>query len=220
MNKRTGLLGLFLLAFSAMASASTIVWSLSGPDTDVGLHNSYTSGGLTITAYGFSAPVIGATDGNAQLYGKNDAPDDLGLGLDLANDAPHEITGTGFVQLDISQLVGKVTDFMFMMDSVTPPDGWKVLGSNTLGTPGVVLGCTVTNPCPAGSTDETTHTISPFPVGVYKYLSWETTAGTVLLKSVSADTNNQNPAPEPATLALTGLGLLGVGVLGRRRQTK
>jgi hypothetical protein len=212
MNKRTGLIGLILLAFPAMTPASTITWDMSGAG-ELGTSHPFvsSSGNITITAYGFSAPST-----PFDLYSKGLGGDENGLGLDY-DDNINEITGTGFIQLDISQLSGKVTDFMFAMESVTSPDGWKVLGSNTLGVEGVVLACTAAHPCPPGSTDEgVTHTITPFPAAAYKYVTFEATAGTVLLGVISADQNGQNPTPEPATLALTGLGLLGLGAFGRR----
>jgi hypothetical protein len=212
MNKRTGLFGISILAFSAIAPASTITWDMSGAG-ELGTSHAFvsSSGNITITAYGFSAPST-----PFDLYSKGLGGDENGLGLDY-DDGINEITGTGFIQLDISQLAGKVTDFMFVMESVTSPDGWKVLGSNTLGAEGVVLACTLAHPCPPGSMDEgVTHTISPFPVGAYKYVTFEATAGTVLLGVISADQSSQNPAPEPATIALTGLGLLGLGAFGRR----
>src|ERR1700732_2248114 len=123
MNKRAVLLGFLLLLFSARASASTITWNMSGAG-ELGTSRAFvsSSGNITITAYGFSAPST-----PFDLYSKGLGGDENGLGLDY-DDGIDEITGRGFIQLDISQLAGKVTNFRFAMESVTPPDGWKVMG--------------------------------------------------------------------------------------------
>jgi PEP-CTERM motif-containing protein len=211
MGKLTGALGFLLVASSAMAPAATISWNMSGPDIDLGMIKTFTSssGSIPITAYGFSGPAAAA---NAQLFGKNDGGDEVGLGLDLNNDGSHEITGTGFIQLDVSALAGKVTDFMFVMESTTSPDGWKILGSNTLGSIGSSLICSPSVTLCSGTDEGVKHTINPNPVGTFKYLTFEATYGTVLLGVVSADTQS---TPEPATLVLVGAGLLGLGALGR-----
>ena len=98
MKKRIEILGLFLLVFSGLASANTITWTLSGADADFTpcCSHTFTSGGISITAYGFNGT---GTTPNTFLYGRNDLPDDIGLGLDLPNNPSHEITGYGLCSL-------------------------------------------------------------------------------------------------------------------------
>src|ERR1700730_16113465 len=128
MNKRIGIPALFILAFSAAAPAATITWDLSGPDADFGgFSHVFTSntGGVTITAYGFTGS---GTTPDAKLYGRHDSPDDIGLGLNLGAqiDPPNEITGSAFIQLDLTNVIAAhVIDFKFSMDSITGSDAWK-----------------------------------------------------------------------------------------------
>jgi PEP-CTERM motif len=206
MCKRPILLGLFLAAFGTLASASTITWALGGANTDLGTSKVFDSSpsGLTITAYGFSS--AGHT---AEIFGKNGGGDEHGLGLDLSGEPDHEISDSGFLQLDISNLVGHASDFQFAMGSTTGVDAWTVLGSNTKGTPGTTV--------LASGSNEGSHTITP--VGTWNYLAFEATRGDVLLGSVSADSSGIGiqAVPEPGYAGLMGLGLIGTVAFRRAK---
>src|SRR6476469_1440462 len=70
------------LAASSTANATTTI-SLGGPNVKWGNTHVFTSGGLTVTASGFTA-----ANAPTALYGKNGGGDEIGVGL--ANDPSHD----------------------------------------------------------------------------------------------------------------------------------
>jgi PEP-CTERM motif len=98
-----------------------------------------------------------------------------------------------------------VTGLSFTMDSSTGADAWRVFESNSATSLGAQApGLT--------GTDELSHAL---PAG-FDFFNFQATSGNVLIGSISG---NQTAAPEPATLTILGSGLVGMGLLRRRRRT-
>ncbi|MGH9433091.1 MAG: PEP-CTERM sorting domain-containing protein [Terriglobia bacterium] len=187
-----------LLATTGWAGPSQITWNFNTPSGKLSTSQTYTVDGITLTAYGFSS-VNRATD----LFGKNDSGDEEGLGLNgFSND---EIGGSGFVQLDLSQLLLQYNTGYLTIGSVQQGENYDIWISNTLGQLGTEI---ITN----GTLDEV-----QFPVNLVEgspYLGVSAgSSGNVLLSSVSV---NQSQTPEPASLALFGTGLILAAFLFRR----
>ncbi len=197
------LLGSLALAASvsvaSMAQAAPINFSFAGPNQDLGATHSYTAGTplLTVLAAGFSGtkPV--------HLYGKDLGGNERGVGLVNDPSKQHEITPGSFVQLDVQGLIGNVASMsvMFGFNSATDGEEYAVYGSNVSGTLGTLL---------TSGFDQTSHNLPHF--SDYKYYDFESLHGNVLLHEISA---NQE-VPEPASMALVGVGLIGLGYIRRR----
>jgi hypothetical protein len=189
------------------AQAAVVTWSLNSPSGLLPTTQNYTSGGITITAAGFT----GAFAPTA-LYGKNGSGDEIGLGLNNDRSGDHEISGTSLIRIDFTNArTAGIADFLFTMNSTTDGEDWKVLGSNTANT-GLVSLLT--------GSDENSHTLMG-TAGAYKYYYFEIehqwSDDNVLLKSVGGMTG---AVPEPSTWAMIILGFAGVGFMAYRGKSK
>lgn len=178
--------------------ATTITYDFgSGSPGAIGTSQTYTAGGITITAYGFNP------SGADNLYVKQSGGDETGLGL-ADGTADHEIQVGSFIQLDLTNLAAKGVDSGFLtIGSVQSGEGYSICTSSAIGT----LGTT----CSTGNTN-----FSPVAI------SWSSadpivgltaTAGDVLL----VNSMTTEPTPEPGTVTLLGAGVLMLGAMMFRR---
>jgi hypothetical protein len=195
------------ILLAGVSQAATITWDFSsGTVGNVGSSNeSFTSGGFTVAAKGYSS-----SSNSTNLFGKNDSGDEKGLGLNGFSD--NEIAGNGFIQLDLSALVG-FTNFKISFGSATDGETWNVSECGTVG-----------SLC-AGSLISGTNegTLNSFVVGnvatTGRYLDIKAvhSGDNVLLFKLTADTPS---VPEPSTVSfmvLSGLLLCGVSFLKAKR---
>ena len=210
--EKAAILGLTLVGIvtgSNSAQATAINWNLSADTGNLGTTESYVSGGISITAAGFSSSSFNhPTD----LYGKNNGGDENGLGLTDDPSHDNEISGTNLIRIDFSNARSAgITGFSFSMNSSTDGEDWIVYGSNsaTSGLTEVAVG-----------SDEVLHNLTG-TAGAYKYyffgdeFSWSD--DNVLLATVSGVTA---AVPEPSTWAMMILGFAGVGFMSYRRKAK
>jgi hypothetical protein len=209
------------LALAAMsiapAKAGAITWDLSSPSGLLGDAQNYTAGSppITIRATGF---INGSfVPGNeTALFGKAAGGDEQGLGLNDDPSGEHEINGTNWVQLNVTNAVtAGVTGLSFIMDSVTgctalpctAGDSWRVFGSNSATSLGVQL------PGLIGFDEKVSH---PLPSG-FDFFNFQAVTGNVLITSISG---TQAAIPEPSTWAMMLLGFAGLGFGAFRRSRK
>ena len=183
---------------SAAASAAPTYFNFSNPAGLLGTSQTYTSNGITVTAYGYNGGSLSA------LFGKNVSVQDTGLGL--AAGPNHEIDKFDFIQLDFGMLIAAFpkADVRITMASVDSGDAFNIYGSMAQGSLGNLL------------LSNSTLNLTAFSVpsyGAYRYVSIQAASANhdVLLRSVQV-------VPEPATWGLMGLGLA-VAAYVRKRQT-
>jgi hypothetical protein len=196
------------IATSASAAVVNFDFSASPHQNNLGTTETYTVGGLTIVASGFTWFGNNPTD----LYGKHSGGNENGLGLANDPSGDHEIYyHSGWVQLDLSQLVGKVINntLQFGTNSTTEGEAWAVYGTNTAGsrTGSVLL---------ASGSNEGMHSLSG--LGTYKYFDFVSTSYYGGKNFLITNLSVTSAVPEPATWGMMILGFGGLGVMLRRRR--
>jgi hypothetical protein len=178
------------------------------PNLDAGTnHLTYTSGGLKVDTWGFT------TGGSAiDLYIKDlgTGSNEQGLGT-IIDTADHEITPDDFVNLDLSKLFAAgITSGVLTIQSLQAGEGYKLcqgsatasFGGSCLPTHGTGLG-TVSVPISWGASTDV--------IGIMGFDD-PTVGADVLISSLKVT----SPTPEPATMTLIGVGMLGLGAVRRR----
>jgi hypothetical protein len=213
-----GLMAGAALCTASAASAAVNIDFGSHPG-NLGPTETYTSGGLTVTAAGYSDGFVFLTP--TDLYGKNDGGDEQGVGLAADPSNQNEIywgnSALGaFIELDVSALFGLVSNGQFFMNSATDGEQWAVYGTNV-----AACGWFCSLDAPLTGFDEGTHDL--FGFGTYKYYDFyslgtggNAAPGNVLLGGLVLP----SPVPEPGTWAMMLLGLGAVGAAMRRNRKK
>ena len=123
--------GLGLLsAMSAFAAPIVFDFSPSAPQGAFGTSQTFTSGGYTITAYGF------VTEGNTAtaLYHKYTTGNPAETGLGIAADSDHEIPPQYYIQLDVQNLIAAGFGSMtFTLGSLQGGEQANIYGDTSAG---------------------------------------------------------------------------------------
>ena len=198
---------LVAVAFAQPASASLVDWNFQDHLGALGNTQTFTSNGIGLLARGFD----GADRGTA-LFGKNSGGDENGLGLNNDSSGEHEITGRNFIQLNVDgPIASRVDNFTFQMASSTAGEQWAVYGSNDANPFVFTL-------LASGSDELVTHTLA----GGYDNYNFfyngpaNGVGGANVLIHDFGGTVEPNAVPEPMSIALLGMGMLGIGLVKRR----
>jgi len=172
-------LGCLGLALASQANDAIFDFQEHGQNVDLGTSSTFTEGGLTIIASGFTT---GGTP--SDLYAKLTSGDPTETGLGMANDIPdHEIDTTHFIQLDFSgaRPASSVTITISSIQAGPPDEGAIIYATKT---PGALVGASI-----IAILDGTGGTVQNVDVTTFVnagyFIDVQASAGNVLIQTVS-----------------------------------
>jgi hypothetical protein len=222
----------------AHATTAIFNWvTATNANTTLGLMDSLTNGGITLTAYALTVPSNLAKPAAAgpDLYSKSEGAGETGLGLINDPGGDNEISSqiNDGIQIDFSNALAKDPKAIVTMSigSVQAGEGWALYGSNTLLT---VEGASKTDGTlgeplvrGVGPYSNSTATVTLPDWGQYTYYTLlatsttDCTNGDILLGIVTINgTSTPTATPEPGTMLMAGGTLIGLGMLMKKRQKK
>jgi hypothetical protein len=223
---RTTLTALAVGAAVALSAscAQAVTWNLlPTPNTSPGNSLTVSSGGISITADGFTniSALIAGVPPNSALFEKSQGAGEIGLGLTndpagCPSSCQNEISGTNLIRINFTDAINHgIVSFTFVMDSTTAGEAWAVFGSN-LATNDFHQITIAGN----GVNDESSHTLTGANLFDYYLFSInpflvEPAGANVLLGSPIS-----GAVPEPSTWAMMLIGFAGLGFAFRRSRRR
>lgn len=203
---------LLLMTFAVPSLASPLIWDFNPSNVSGNVGSSsytVTNGGYGLTVSGFNYPSNTAH----LLYWKLAGADEHGIGLVGTTDNEFTLTNSNtianYAQINVGQIYHIGLDGEVRIQSVTNGEAYDIFGSNTAGSLGTLLGSNIT-------ADNSFVNIPQWGTWQYIGIAVHTPASSSA-DNILVDAVQSNDIPEPTTLALLGLGLVGLIVRRRRK---